>query len=222
MQWIFVGASTIASQHMLGAVRSQDQADVSWVVSGSADRAAQWAQDHQVAHSTTSLADALSNKDACCVYISSTNEKNHGQALAAIAAGKHTLCEKPLGLTLSQADEMVTAAEKQGTVFATNHHLSCSGSHRAVRDLIASGEIGRVLSVRINHAVHLPENLQGWRVNDASGAGGVIPYIKEHNADVARSLFNFICYHSKNVALLCRLVPYGKWRRCMAGPAPAL
>jgi 1,5-anhydro-D-fructose reductase (1,5-anhydro-D-mannitol-forming) len=188
MQWIFVGASTIASQHMLGAVRSQDQADVSWVVSGSADRAAQWAQDHQVARSTTSLTDALADKDATCVYISSTNEKHHAQALAAIAAGKHVLCEKPLGLTLAQAHGMVAAAAKQGTVFATNHHLRCSGSHRTIKDLIASGQIGRVLSVRIHHAVHLPENLQGWRINDASAGGGVIPDITVHDADVARFL----------------------------------
>jgi hypothetical protein len=69
---------------------------------------------------------------------------------------------------------------------------------------------GGFLSVRIHHAVHLPENLQGWRVNDASAAGGVIPDIKEHNADVARFLFNFICYHSKNIALLRRHVPYGR------------
>ena len=136
-------------------------------------------QDHQVAHSTASLTDALADKDASCVYISSTNENHHGQALAAIAAGKQVLCDKPLGLTLSQADEMVVTS-------------------------------GGFLSVRIHHAAHSPENLQGWRVNDASAAGGVIPDIKEHNADVARLLFNFICYHSKNIALLRRHVPYGK------------
>ena len=81
------------------------------MVSGSADRAAQWVQDHQIAHSTASLADALADKDASCVYISSTNENHHGQALAAIAAGKQVLCDKPLGLTLSPADEIVTAVE---------------------------------------------------------------------------------------------------------------
>lgn len=188
MQWIFVGASTIASQHMLDAVRAQEQGDATWVVSGSADRAAQWAKDHNIAHATTTLTEALADQTAACVYISSTNEKHHAQALAAIAAGKHVLCEKPLGLTLSQAHDMIAAAAKQGTVFATNHHLRCSGSHRAIRDLIASGQIGRVLSVRIHHAVHLPENLQGWRINDASSGGGVIPDITVHDADVARFL----------------------------------
>jgi 1,5-anhydro-D-fructose reductase (1,5-anhydro-D-mannitol-forming) len=173
---------------MLDAVRAQEQGDAVWVVSGSADRAAQWAKDHKIAHATTALTEALADQTAACVYISSTNEKHHAQALAAIAAGKHVLCEKPLGLTLSQAHQMIAAAAKQGTVFATNHHLRCSGSHRAIRDLIASGQIGRVLSVRIHHAVHLPENLQGWRINDASAGGGVIPDITVHDADVVRFL----------------------------------
>nr|WP_281496011.1 Gfo/Idh/MocA family oxidoreductase [Marivita sp. S6314] len=57
-----------------------------------------------------------------------------------------------------------------------------------MRDVIADGRIGRVLSLRIFHAVHLPPHLQGWRINDASAGGGVIPDITVHDADVARFL----------------------------------
>lgn len=188
MQWIFVGASTIASQHMLGAVRAQQNCDVSWVVSGSAERAADWAREHGISNSTTVLDEALGDANVSCVYVSSTNEKHFDQAMAAIAAGKHVLCEKPLAMTLAEAHEMVAAAASKGVTFATNHHLRCSGSHRAVRDLASTGEIGDVLSLRIHHAVHLPENLQGWRINDAAAGGGVIPDITVHDADVARFL----------------------------------
>ncbi|OSQ53084.1 Gfo/Idh/MocA family protein [Marivita geojedonensis] len=188
MQWIFVGASTIASQHMISAVRAQAGSDVTWIVSGSGDRTAKWADEHGIANSTADLAEALSDKGPACVYISSTNEKHHDQAMAAIATGKHVLCEKPLGMTLAEAHEMVGAAKAKGLVFGTNHHLRCSGTHRAVRDIIQSGQIGKVLSLRIHHAVHLPENLQGWRINDATAGGGVIPDITVHDADVARFL----------------------------------
>lgn len=188
MRWIFVGASTIASQHMVGAVRAQSGHDIAWVVSGSGERAADWARQHDIAQSTISLEEALADQSASCVYISSTNEKHHGQAMAAIAAGKHVLCEKPLGMTLAEALEMVASAKSQGTMFGTNHHLRCSGTHRAVQNVIKSGEIGEVLSLRIHHAVHLPKNLQGWRINDASAGGGVIPDITVHDADVARFL----------------------------------
>ncbi|MEO1732618.1 MAG: Gfo/Idh/MocA family oxidoreductase [Pseudomonadota bacterium] len=188
MRWIFVGASTIASQHMISAVRAQTDHDIAWVVSGDAARAGAWAADNGIGRATASLDEALSDSEAACVYVSSTNEKHHPQAMEAIAAGKHVLCEKPLGMTLTEAEEMVRAAAQQGVVFATNHHLRCSGSHRAVKQLIANGDIGRVLSVRVFHAVHLPENLQGWRINDASAGGGVIPDITVHDADVVRFL----------------------------------
>ncbi len=189
-RWVFVGASTIASQHMIGAVRGRGDAEVSWVVSGSAERVVSWARAHQIANATTSIDTALADDDASCVYISSTNEKHYPQAMAAITAGKHVLCEKPLGMTLAESLEMVGAADKAGTVFATNHHLRCSGSHRAIREIIRSGEIGSVLSLRIHHAVHLPESLQGWRINDANSGGGVIPDITVHDADVTRFLLD--------------------------------
>jgi 1,5-anhydro-D-fructose reductase (1,5-anhydro-D-mannitol-forming) len=89
---------------------------------------------------------------------------------------------------VDQASAMVAAAEKAGVRFGTNHHLRCAGSHRAIRDLIAAGRIGRVLSIRIHHAVHLPPHLQGWRINDAGAGGGVIPDITVHDADCVRFL----------------------------------
>ena len=96
------------------------------------------------------------------------------------------LCEKPLAMTPAEAAGMVRAASEAGVVFATNHHLRNAGSHVAIRDLIASGAIGRVLSVRVFHAVHLPPHLQGWRINDAAAGGGVIPDITVHDADTVR------------------------------------
>lgn len=187
MRWGLVGASTIAAQHMVGAIRATG-CEVAAVVSTTRARADDFAASHAIPAAGDQLALILGDASIGAVYISSTNEKHHAQALAAMAAGKHVLCEKPLALTVAEAAAMVRAAHVAGVVFATNHHLRCSGSHRAVRDLIRGGRIGRVLSLRLFHAVHLPPNLQGWRINDASAGGGVIPDITVHDADVARFL----------------------------------
>ncbi len=187
MRWALIGASTIARQYMVGAIRAQ-QGEIVSVLSGSAERAQAFADEHQIPQSVADLDALLANPQVDAVYISTTNEKHLPQALAAIKAGKHVLCEKPLALTLEDAAAMVCAAEGAGLVFATNHHLRCSGSHRAVRALIASGRIGRVLSLRLHHAVFLPPHLQGWRINAPAAGGGVIPDITVHDADVARFL----------------------------------
>ena len=187
MRWALVGASTIAAEHVLGALRGTGQ-DVAVVQSTTEKRAKEFAESHGIPAYGTGLDQILSDPGIGAVYISSTNEKHHAQGLAAIAAGKHVLCEKPLAMTVGEAAEMAAAAMARGVVFATNHHLRCSGSHRAVRDLIAAGRIGRVLSLRLFHAVHLPGHLQGWRIDNAAAGGGVIPDITVHDADVARFL----------------------------------
>jgi 1,5-anhydro-D-fructose reductase (1,5-anhydro-D-mannitol-forming) len=184
MRWALVGASTIARQFMGAAIRANG-GQIAWVVSGAPGPAAALAADYS-AQATTDLAKALADPTVQAVYISSTNEKHLPQALAAIAAGKHVLCEKPLALTVADAARMVRAAESKGVTFATNHHLRCAGSHRAIRALVAEGRIGRVLSMRLHHAVHLPPHLQGWRINDAGAGGGVIADITVHDADTVR------------------------------------
>jgi len=188
MRWALIGSSTIAAQYMIPAFRAQVGGEVVRVVSGSAERGTAYAAEHSIPAFGTSLDEALGDENVDAVYISTTNEKHFPQAMAAIAAGKHVLCEKPLAMTLDDAVAMVHAAEEAGVVFATNHHLRCSGSHRAVRGLIEAGRVGRVLSLRIFHAVHLPSNLQGWRINAAEAGGGVIPDITVHDADVTRFL----------------------------------
>ncbi|KAF0114818.1 MAG: oxidoreductase-like protein [Rhodobacteraceae bacterium] len=189
MRWGLIGASTIAGEHMIGALRAAGQ-DVAAVVSTSAARAEEFARMNGIPGAETRLETVLDDPSIPAVYISSTNEKHHDQALAAIAAGKHVLCEKPLAMTVAEAEEMVRAADGAGRVFATNHHLRCSGSHRAIRDLIRAGRIGRVLSLRLFHAVHLPPHLQGWRIDNPEAGGGVIPDITVHDADVARFLLD--------------------------------
>jgi 1,5-anhydro-D-fructose reductase (1,5-anhydro-D-mannitol-forming) len=185
MKWGLIGASTIASEHVIAAIRANGH-EVLSVLSSDQARGADYAARHDISESTTDLDVLLSEPDIGAVYVSTTNEKHYPQAMAAIAAGKHVLCEKPLAMTLDDAVQMVHAAEAKGVTFATNHHLRNAGSHLAIRDLIAGGRLGRILSVRVFHAVHLPPHLQGWRISDAAAGGGVIPDIVVHDADTVR------------------------------------
>ncbi|MGH1415411.1 MAG: Gfo/Idh/MocA family protein [Pelagimonas sp.] len=190
MNWALIGTSTIAGQYMIGAIRSHAGADITWVQSSSAARAKAFSDAQGIASSTSDLTEVLTDPDLDAVYISSTNEKHFAQSMAAIEAGKHVLCEKPLATDIDQAITMVRAAETAGVTFATNHHLRCAGSHRAMREIIQSGRIGRVLSLRLFHAVELPTHLRGWRLDDPKAGGGVIADLTVHNADVARFLLD--------------------------------
>lgn len=185
MRWGLIGASNIASQHMIGAMRAQG-GEVRSVLSSSAERARDYATANGIAAGHADLDQLLADPQVDAVYISTTNEKHFPQAMSAIAAGKHVLCEKPLAMSAADAVVMVRAAQDAGLVFATNHHLRNAGSHLAIRDLIASGRIGTVRSVRVFHAVFLPPHLQGWRIDNPAAGGGVIADITVHDADTVR------------------------------------
>ncbi len=186
MQWGLIGASTIAAEWMIDAIRAQTGHEIGALLTSDEARAAAYAERHGIGASYVDLDALLGDIDLDAVYISTTNEKHRPQALAAIAAGKHVLCEKPLAMSVAEAREMVAAAAARRVTFATNHHLRCAGSHIAIRELISAGRIGQVLSLRVFHAVELPEHLRGWRIKDASAGGGVIPDITVHDADTVR------------------------------------
>ncbi len=184
VRWGLIGASTIARQFMIGAIRASD-GEVAAVMSSSAERAASYAKENGIPAAFSTL-DAILASDIDAIYISTTNELHLEQALAAAQAGKHVLCEKPLALNSVDARKIVAACKKAGVVMGTNHHLRNAGSHRAMRDAISAGRIGKPLAARVFHSVYLPEHLQGWRITRPEAGGGVVLDITVHDADTLR------------------------------------
>ncbi|HEX4769081.1 MAG TPA: Gfo/Idh/MocA family oxidoreductase [Lichenihabitans sp.] len=184
LRWGIIGATTIAKEWVIGAIREAG-GEVAAVLSSDKARGEAYARDNAIPTSTTSL-DALLGGGIDAVYIATTNEHHKPQTLAAAKAGKHVLCEKPLALTLADAHEMAAACKAAGVVMATNHHLRNAGAHRAMREAITAGRIGRPLFARVFHAVYLPPHLQGWRLTDPKAGGGVVLDITVHDADTLR------------------------------------
>lgn len=184
--WGLIGASNIARQHMINAINQQPDNHIVAVLSSSEDRATTFAAEQGIPGATSDLGALLADPAVEAVYISTTNELHFPQAMAAIAAGKHVLCEKPLAMSLVDARTMVDAASAAGVTFATNHHLRNAGLHRRIHDLVVGGDLGEVIAARVFHAVFLPPFLQGWRVNAADAGGGVVLDITVHDADTVR------------------------------------
>jgi 1,5-anhydro-D-fructose reductase (1,5-anhydro-D-mannitol-forming) len=187
--WGLIGASTIAREWVINAIRAQAGNEVVSVMSSDATRARQYAEANQIPSHCASLDALLADPRIDAVYISTTNELHKAQTLAAAAAGKHVLCEKPLALNLADAREMVTACAKARVVLGTNHHLRNAATHRKIRELVQDGTIGTPLYARVFHAVYLPPHLQGWRINNPQAGGGVILDITVHDADTLRFIF---------------------------------
>ncbi len=185
VRWGFIGASTIAHEHIVNAVRLAGH-EVVGIASGARERAAQFAAEHRIPFATDSVNALLARPDVDAVYISSTNDRHCAQVLAAAAAGKHVLCEKPLAMNVPDAQRMVQACRAAGVLLGTNHHLRNAATHRALRDLVRAGAIGKPLFARVHHAVYLRPLVQGWRIHDPAAGGGVIRDIVVHDVDALR------------------------------------
>ena len=117
LRWGLIGASTIASEHMIGAIRANG-GEVVAVLSSDASRGQKYAETHGIPRSTTNLAALVEAPDIDAVYISTTNELHRDQVFAAAAAGKHVMCEKPLALTLADARAMVAECKRRASSWA--------------------------------------------------------------------------------------------------------
>lgn len=184
--WGLIGASTIAREWMVDAIRKHPSGAVRSIVSADLERATSFAQQKGIPNAYDSVAEMLADPEITAVYISTTNDRHLPDALAAIKAGKHVLCEKPLALEASEAQTLVDMASNKGVVLATNHHLRNMDSHRAIKRLIDQGAVGKVNSIRLFHAGELPESLKTWRLHDKAAGAGVIYDITVHNGDLLR------------------------------------
>lgn len=143
MNWGLIGASTIAAEHMIGALRACG-ADPVWVVSGSLPHAQRFAAERGVARAGDDLAVMLADPGVEAVYISSTNEKHRAQALAAIGAGKHVICEKPLAMTSAQSGEMLALARASGKIAAVCYNTRFYPLNSHARGMVAAGDLGDI------------------------------------------------------------------------------
>jgi predicted dehydrogenase len=112
-------------------------------------------------------------------------------AIAALEAGKHVLCEKPLANTVAEAKQMLAAAEKAGTVHMLCHNYRRAPAVQLAKRLIAEGTLGRVYHFRgtyLQDWIVDPEFPLVWRLQKEIAGSGVHGDLNAHLIDLARFL----------------------------------
>jgi predicted dehydrogenase len=107
--------------------------------------------------------------------------------LAALVAGKHVLCEKPLALSTHDCDNILMAAQSNGRTFMVAHVLRFFPAYRHLARAARSGELGRVRQARFTRASSIP-GWAGW-LTDTQQSGGAILDLLVHDFDQVIALF---------------------------------
>jgi 1,5-anhydro-D-fructose reductase (1,5-anhydro-D-mannitol-forming) len=194
--WGIVGASAAAAQQMIPALRrlppleqggrSVTDSIALGVFSHNEHRGRDFADAHAIPHAYLNLTDLLAHPDIRCIYVGN-HPRHHAQTvMAALAAGKHVLCEPPLALDVDEAQRASHTALSQGLVLGVNFRRRADPALLALRELLADGAIGDVVGVAVTNTGLLPPSRQTWRL--ALPAGGVLLDRTLHSLDMLRFL----------------------------------
>lgn len=172
LRWGVMAPGGIA-RTFVRAVQRHTRSDVVAVGSRSAERAADFAAEYDIARSHGSYEALAADEDVQAVYVASPHSRHAEQALLAIAAGKHVLVEKAFTRNRAEAEQVLAAAEAAG-VFVMEAMWTRHLPHMVeLQRLVADGAVGEVVAVEADHGQALPTD-PTHRLQDPEQAGGAL------------------------------------------------
>jgi predicted dehydrogenase len=166
------------------AFRAQERFEV--VAIASPSRAADVARDRKIPHAFGSVREMLDGIELDVVSVASPPFDHRESVLAALERGKHVLCEKPFGLDVAQAEEMLAASVRAGTVCALAHEFRYTSSRQAMKELIDNGHLGPLRelegTVLMSFLTAGNERAPSWWFEEKRG-GGITGAILSHVID---------------------------------------
>jgi predicted dehydrogenase len=160
----FIGAVHIEALRRIGG-------RVVGLLESSPERGAKRADALGLPKAYASLDDLLADDNVQVVHVTSPNELHYSQAKAALTAGKHIVCEKPLSLTSAESGELVALAMASGLVNAVNFNIRWYPLNQHVSELVADGGIGvpRLVTGHYFQDWLLYDTDWNWRLDDEKG-----------------------------------------------------
>ncbi|MEO8206659.1 MAG: Gfo/Idh/MocA family oxidoreductase [Chthoniobacterales bacterium] len=175
-----VGASGIALRRMLPAMEGDLPIELAAVCSQSPERAQAIAKDHSTARAYTDYSKMLADDGVDAIYVASPVYCHLDHATQALRAGKHLLCEKPLGRTLKEARQIADAARQAALTAMEAYMMNFHPAHLTLKNEIAQGVYGQLVSIRARFACWYPEIPGAWRQNRSLAGGGALMDLGSH------------------------------------------
>ena len=110
----------------------------------------------------------VSHPDVDVVHVASPNRLHAEHSLAALNAGKHVVCEKPLAMTSEETAKIVAAVKRSRRVFAVNYNLRFYAALQTLRAMVANGKFGRIIHVNGSY-------FQDWLFHDTDYNWRLLP-----------------------------------------------
>lgn len=148
------------------------------------------------------LGDLLGD-DIDAVYVASPPSAHMEQAVTCARAGKHVLCEKPLGMTVEEVEGMIAEFRRAGRLLGTAFMMRFQSQHQEALRIIREGRLGRPVLGRAQLSCWYPPIAGAWRQDPATGGGGSLMDMGGHCIDLLEMFFGPVrrvsCFINRSV-----------------------
>jgi predicted dehydrogenase len=172
-QWGIMGAGEIARVFVNG-VRFSRTGKVVAVASRTSGRGESLAKDFSIPRCYATYEDLLADKEVQAVYVSLIHPHHARWAIAAAAAGKHVLVEKPMAMNSLEAVAMIEAAQRHDVFLMEAFMYRCHPQMARLSELIRGGAIGQVLMIRAAFSFAVPYDENSRLFNKEMGGGSIL------------------------------------------------
>ncbi|MDO5132641.1 MAG: inositol 2-dehydrogenase [Eubacteriales bacterium] len=142
-----------------------------------------WAKSIGIEKCTKDPADVFASDDVDAVFICSSTDTHADFMMQAAAAKKHIFCEKPIHTEIAKIKEALDAVEKAGVILQVGFVRRFDRSHKAVRDVVASGKLGKPFVVKV-----CSRDPAGPPMSYVAVSGGIFSDMMIHDFDMVRYL----------------------------------
>jgi len=188
IKWGVIGSGGIAKRRTIPeGILKADNAELTTVFDIDAQVNAEVAKKFG-AKQAASISD-LQEADIDAVYIATPAHFHAEQVRACAKAGKHILCEKPLGMTVTEAEEMIEVCEQIGVKLGCAFMMRFVAQHQHALKLIKEGKLGKPTYARAQLSCWYPPIEGAWRQNPSTGGGGSLIDMGGHCIDLLEMFF---------------------------------
>lgn len=183
IRWGVIGSGGIARRRTIPeGIVPANNAELAVVYRTNAEANKEDAEEFgaQAVNSTDEVLEA----DIDAVYIATPADLHCEQVLSCAKAGKHVLCEKPLGLTTEEAQEMIATCEAAGVISGTAFMMRFHSQHQAALEMIQSDRLGKLVYGRAQLSCWYPPIEGAWRQDPVTGGGGSLMDMGGHCIDL--------------------------------------
>lgn len=184
--WALLGPGRHAETNVIPQMKKADGIKLVAVLSRDRARGDAFAQKHGFAKVYTSLPDLLSDPDIHALYDCTPDGSHAANTIAAAKAGKHSLVEKPLALSIGDGEAAIKACRDHGVQLGVVYQQRHEQAIQEAKRMIAAGEIGEIHLVRaqVNLRVSAaPPSGGNWRADPAMRSGGTLMSLGDHAFD---------------------------------------